>query len=975
MIEFIIGFIDGLLANLVTPRIQRFLQTSLPFHKKNTDENTLAYVDSFLATRRAPRWDEHLMDSGFVKHALIRVSESGDGIARRSDVPQKMLVSVFLDQLLLKSSFYRFTGKYGEHVKVFFVLGEAGSGKSTLALHLAEELAYRAKVSKDIPLPIYVNLRYFGGPFQPNTLGLNDLIHTSVVRHCPAVMDKSLDSREADSKAALVLTPPPGIRICYVLDSADEMPVSGNSEQERDERLAAIARFIDTHREHMFLITCREDEYGILRDQQATFKLLQFKLWPWTQKMFDDYLKIRLQETASLSRIRRTLSQADQSPEWQQFSRSALYASLLLDTYTGAGSQTGGELWDRFFQKHLKPHLADELEYDQVMADLSSLAFYATKYPDRTPPVSSHASRIGSAAGLLDQEGSQFRIRPFQQYFTARYLWHKIKTDPNTELLELEHPSVHLTFAFLAELAGSDPAFASYEKKYIDDLIRQQDIQRLAWGFELICHSLTADRLRANPELGNVLLQSLELLLRNGKAGQINSVVSGLGSAPELLTSEVRNKLDLRSRLLFGDAELQRQLFRVFVLSPRLILKLPSWFLSLVLQLMRNTRLMQETRSSIASALPLNSGTSQRWLWLLITLFLNGYVLCLFMVYWYSSYLLALLSARIEIRGMAAFLGTPWQYPILFPAVPRTLADAASRGVFISICVVFPWWKLRQQARAGIRFRSLSLRFIVLILLGSVIRFLGLLPVLGNAGLDRISASAEYLTIGLFFLTPLSMTFLTTWFIILFRGNLSDKGSTQEVPESGRWIPKPAPSAYKSAPPAPKSPKEKRSGAFIRYCGWLFGGIGVAAALAVVGFLLFNSLGRTAVFLIAVAGLLAGLIHVFLVKPIRSFRRALNTLERTAMDDFSNDFDVAVNGIRGLVLSPSTLNLIKRHYITLIAERVRWNTRIHAIFHELALNPHLSEELRTYLELVITQKEKEMRQNSNPFIRERRANA
>ena len=184
MIEFIIGFIDGLLANLVTPRIQRFLQTSLPFHKKNTDENTLAYVDSFLATRRAPRWDEHLMDSELVKHALIRVSESGDGIARRSDVPQKMLVSVFLDQLLLKSSFYRFTRKYGEHVKVFFVLGEAGSGKSTLALHLAEELAYRAKVSKDIPLPVYVNLRYFGGPFQPNTLGLNDLIHASVVRGC-----------------------------------------------------------------------------------------------------------------------------------------------------------------------------------------------------------------------------------------------------------------------------------------------------------------------------------------------------------------------------------------------------------------------------------------------------------------------------------------------------------------------------------------------------------------------------------------------------------------------------------------------------------------------------------------------------------------------------------------------------------------------------------------------------------------------
>jgi len=265
------------------------------------------------------------------------------------------------------------------------------------------------------------------------------------------------------------------------------MPVSGNSEQERDERLAAIARFIDTHREHMFLITCREDEYGILRDQQATFKLLQFKLWPWTQKMFDDYLKIRLQETASLSRIRRTLSQADQSPEWQQFSRSALYASLLLDTYTGAGSQTGGELWDRFFQKHLKPHLADELEYDQVMADLSSLAFYATKYPDRTPPVSSHTSRIGSAAGLLDQEGSQFRIRPFQQYFTARYLWHKIKTDPNTELLELEHPSVHLTFAFLAELAGSDPAFASYEKKYIVQMLLNQ-LAAAGYSYNVVYH-------------------------------------------------------------------------------------------------------------------------------------------------------------------------------------------------------------------------------------------------------------------------------------------------------------------------------------------------------------------------------------------------------------------------------------------------------------------------------------------------------
>jgi hypothetical protein len=727
------------------------------------------------------------------------------------------------------------------------------------------------------------------------------------------------------------------------------MPVSDPTANEQNLRIKALAEFIDRHLEHTFVLTCRVRDYLQLRDYSETFRLFKYQLRDWTPQMFRRYLGARGSENAQgLQSIEQTLQRAYQSNSWGQFTNSPLLAALL---FRGGGSvpHSIGDLWQLFLNTLLKPELPDTLRFDEALDKLSRFAYARTLDPAEPYPLQDSIRIAAQKAGLISQsEGTpEFTIKPLQHYFATLYMKNLINKDHDyLGETEITHVKFRVVCVLLSELLGNNAEFL----KNVVSLLQKSDSPYLcARRVNLFASCLSAAQLGADPELSPSFIDALEYVLEKGNAGHANLVVEGINHRPEILSGATERVAELRLKLLvLRPLELERRLFQLLLSSWRIAWHFRSWLAELIGRFANEARLGRELgnlidqRAERLRLSPLPSRAAHQLFQLLRVAYVASYLYCF--------YLVCLALAHLAIHRTANLLILPWSYGGAVILFPHTVSGIVGRFAFLAVSVIMPWFILVRQARVGLRFATLGLRVLALLCLAVVIRYCLLLPLLGVTVLNTIASGVEFgIVAGLMFMPA----------AVLMSGLLRARGAARGAVASAR----------------DRTPFQSSRGILRRIAEGMRGRPTRRTVLKIVGLMSGSSmlllllivyrLEKYAGFLVCV-GVVAYLLKRLMINPYLQYRRNVAKISQYTLANLSIDFYKTVDDVRLLLLNPKLPKIFKYLYIRVLEKRVRWDDTLLELFEELAAEVSLDNEVRNYLEIVVTRKREEVEQNSNP---------
>ena len=207
--------------------------------------------------------------------------------------------------------------------------------------------------------------------------------------------------------------------------------------------------------------------------------------------------------------------------------------------------------------------------------------------------------------------------------------------------LEISHVKLRATFLMVADLGGSDPDLFSYLQAQLEHP------QRLARKFELIASCLTRGQLGAAPELHASLLDTLEVVLERGDAGEFDELLKGIGSLPDILSGSRLE--DLRCWVLVrGSRQLQRRALQIVTSTPLLSWRLRGWLWEVVRGLIQEARISNEVQVLCDRFADRYGARGLAWLSRVVRLV----QLSANSAYLYAIYLLSLFVAQAGVRGL-----------------------------------------------------------------------------------------------------------------------------------------------------------------------------------------------------------------------------------------------------------------------------------------------------------------------------------
>lgn len=910
------------------------------------------YLIRFLYAPRAPQWDSRALYPERIAASLVRFGErletppsdtaedDGEGTACRR--VRVCAVSEFLDDLLRLSG-ARVSVSRGRPRRTFVLLGPPASGKSILTLQAVQLLAERARAGSPI-LPVYVNMAHFvPGQFELTVSGLERLVGASVLRGCPRYIGPGPTPSPILDEVGLFTQSGAAPRALFVFDGLDEMPVANSAAGEQSARLAALAAFIQSHGDHIFLVTCRLRDYRQLRDYNQDFEIVRYELLGWNARMFNAYLESRRAEfPGEIDKIIGALVRAGASESAGQFAHSPLLAALLFGRAIPK-RLTLSSLWRRFVVTRLAAAGASPAQMMRMVRTLSEFACERTRDPTGAHSIEPVALELGCKAGLLAPAvpSPEFTIKPIQHYLAARGLLERIRRDPTkADDLEITHPKLRVTFVMISELAGVDPVFLGYLEHR---LRREASTYQLARLFDVVAAGLRPGQLERAPTLHAALVQCMENVLRSGTAGEFDLCIQGLGSAPQVLSLTHERVLDLLLHtILLGTLESRRRLFQLLASHPDVAWPLRRFVLGLVRMFHREARLGVECvhfLDRLAEARGAARWTAAAWLG-------RGTAWLASAAYVYGAYLIGLRLAHEALAGLAGLVGVPVARFAPPPLVPASLPDAGVRLAFVTGLTLLPWQVLRRSARAQYRFTSPVARGLSLLGATTVGRLALLAPLASVAVLNTISSWVEFVTFGAFVALPL-VGLASPWF-----GRTSDAALATPVSRSKR----PRNRGAGRRPPDVPSIQPVVKAAALTFV--------VLAALALVAVYRAERLAL----LLAGLGTLLLVLKLHLYDPYRAYCRVVRELEPQLGRAFRRDRSAALDEVFEHIADRGALTVFRKQYVRVLGKVLRWDQELLERFEQVMRTPGLPPELRRLMELGATRKRAELEQETNPRL-------
>lgn len=424
------------------------------------------YLRSFLAIERSPPWDRSLCESSTLARAKLRytprlkgdppvyshrIEETGrEELVERTESISRIIRRIIKDRSTT-------------HV----ILGEPGSGKSSFALQLAHRLASLAHNGTLEELPVYVNLAHFDESCRPNLQGLESLIKKSIALSCPRHLHKeALPDRPLATFAHEIVH---GHRysVVFILDGIDEMPIDAENAQ-----VKAIGKFIDTHSDSRFLVTCRFEDYQSLTPAAPNTRIERWDILPWTEAMARKYLLEAFpKDKSARERILRMAEDNRRSKNLPGF--SPLEISLLVEARPRQ-QVTVSELFDSILLARLRPTYPNQEDARKATVRLAKEAFaqvwYETSFEiDReTVDAAERASIARDAPG-----GLRFEIRPLLHHLAGRELLRRLQEkEPLPKSVRLDDINLRDIFQSTSTQAGADTAWTQF---VADELTRNED--------------------------------------------------------------------------------------------------------------------------------------------------------------------------------------------------------------------------------------------------------------------------------------------------------------------------------------------------------------------------------------------------------------------------------------------------------------------------------------------------------------------
>lgn len=977
------------------------------------DQSALTYLDAFLATPRAPRWDPRILSLQRIGRAQVRIGErivesdleQAEEVAE--DAPPRKVrtlsVADFLDRVLFESGVGTQRGaRHPNYGNVFVILGRPASGKSMLVLQVAQLLADRARSDRTLPIPVYVNLTHFDNRYSLTAAGLQELLVRSIRNGCPRYLPVE------ESRTANVLNgnipkeptrPMDDIKILYIFDGIDEMPVVDELGAEQNRRIAAVADFIQGHPQHIFLVTCRIRDYLQLRDYSKNYQMAKLELLPWNRKMFNKYLEVRREENEpGLAQIRDTLSHAYGSDLWGQFSESPLLGALL---FGGAGlkqPRTISQAWENFVETFLRAELETEGQYRTVLDALGRFAFARTLKPGERFRMERDLLASAYASGLLVPAcpNPEFVIKPLQQYFAAQHLWQSIaRAGREMDSLEITHPKLRVAFLMAAEIADQVPALTGY---LVRQLRQKGEPFVHAERFELFSACLRPRHLEADADLQTGMVDVLELVIDKGDAGDFDLCMKGIENLPEvLLVNRIRTLDFMIGILLSGTREAKRRLFQLMVCKPILALRYPRVLVRLLLLFVNRGQFGLELCHLVQKMCHRAFGCSL--LSSFLTMLVRVVRFAAIAAYIYGAYMIGLGVAHYGIRTTAGLLNLQWASSLELPILPASVMDWAARLGFLAVATAIPWAVVTRMARAQYRFRSVFSRIGALLGTGSFVRYVLLIPFLGVVVLNTMSSALEYAIVVLLLVMPLAVTAMAvySWRQTAAQARLHTTGPTAISSGDGSGGRN---AGVASVPPElaelirrfhleTEASEERDTAPYLPRRGfvdlftslaWLFrdevrsalGRRRVRRKIALACVLTMATLLLATYHLEKLALLLVGLTAMswvlkrFLYDPWREYVSLSKILRSQSLDGLGIDFEYTVNRILGQIANGKLLVIFRKKYVHILDTYVRWDAELLRRFRSVCAQEGVPWELRRYMQAVVVKKRREIQQNTNP---------
>ena len=950
-----------------------------------------SYLAAFLGRKRS-LLDSHLESSRVIEKAKFPVADVPfdlgssplENAITRDEVGRTRTVRVprFVELLFSRSGLGPGSRRRREkQVTVFVFLGPPASGKSSLMIQIAKWVAVRAESDSRYPVPVYVNLTHYGEPFS-GTDGLIRLLRLSIRQACPRYLSTKLDKGETpvrEEMARMLSAADSSTDVLYIFDGLDEVPAKGKFANLHKDRIASIAEFIEARPQHMFLVTCRVEDYVALRSYAQNFAMAVNSIRPWSHRLFRSYVDARIKSSDKSRRfVRRLVATANDNDAWGSLCNTPLLAAMLLEWPEVKGTPTAGELWEHFIEKRLRLHVGKDA-YDRCVLTLERLGMALTVSPDRPLKLDPDDVEAAERAGLIvDTTGisvnPEFVIKPVQHYFAARFMLTEIRNRSRISL-ELAHRRFRSATRLLIEIGKQDPSVLQY---LVDYLISSHDVHEAARRFETCVRSLTAKQLEAADQLEDALLAIIDRVLAGGDSGDMFLLIEGIKSLPSLLSGRRERAVLLLNGLAeLGTVPIRRRLLQLCARSPSVFLRNPLPFLRVFVAFI-NDGIWGRELSTILDDLPASSQTVRatgRVFGRVIRVVSKCAVAC----YLYVTYLLGVIVANWLGQNTAFLFGINWPFGQRASFTPQDRYDVLTRLVFMSLTTVLPWFLIRRSAIAGFRNLSILSRVVTLVFTSGLLRSLLLLPVLGVLVVTTIPSGLEFVVTLALFVAPLAVVVTGVWLLSGVTARRQTSIAVDGVGGHDFMTDVPDFEGFGLHPTGlTRSPTvafysgllalfqaARKAMANSRHRKWIIAGVVLAVIL--ISLLWIHRMAWTGCFLLVVTGAAI----YFERRFYRYYRECIRTLANVRgqlAGLMRQDFESTLTLLLSEILDEHNPLFIRKKYLQFIASDVPWDRSLIGRFREALETDDVPIDVRSYIEILIATKTSEVEMRESPNL-------